>query len=156
VERADWVPACVAFEQADVLGLAEADRAAAGPWASYAAARAAEDTENWDAAVTAYGRAGEFLDATDRLLSATGRRAAHAGDWLAALAAFQDLARRGGTPEPWLTRASEHVYDLAAGEKVWERAASLFAILPGDYRDAALRCRYAQARAAEAAGAWTA
>lgn len=127
-------------------------------WATYAAARAAEEADDWALAAHAYAAQPGHADSARRLPYARARACAAQGEWAAALGHFDAAPAPGsgdtpgseGTPgagDPdtggphageahaaWHERARAHVYDLAAEAEEcaqWPYAAELFAMLPG-------------------------
>ncbi|MDJ1137446.1 CHAT domain-containing protein [Streptomyces iconiensis] len=166
-----WDEARDACAEAVELGLPDEG------WATYAAARAAEDAGDWTLAAHAYAAQPGSADGARRLPYARARACAAHGDWPAALRHFDAaLAEDPGAATdraapvaeahaPWHERARTHVYDLGAEAEEcaqWALAAELFGMLPGTvlrkgqaaYADAARRAHYARGRAAQEAGRW--
>ncbi|HEX4703693.1 MAG TPA: CHAT domain-containing protein [Pseudonocardiaceae bacterium] len=158
-DTGNWAAAMDAFTDAVASGIAADD------WLAYATGRDAEtapDNENTaDAtalrtAIEAYTSIPGFIDASQRLLLITGRLAAAGHDWPAAHQALTELSGQGWDVTEELATAQNGLYDLAADETDWAAAATHFAALPPDYRDAGARARYAAGRAAELTYHWVA
>ncbi|MFD5749671.1 CHAT domain-containing protein [Streptomyces sp. NPDC127033] len=152
----DWTPADRELTAAVGLGLTPDE------WCGYAAARTAEDRQDWPTAAAAFEHLADFLDSPHRALYAAGRAAAEEADWQTAHRAFGKLADGGGDPGDWLDLAGDSLYEQGLAAEAfldWASAAACYGALPPDHgerADAGARARYAEGRLAELRQDWAA
>ncbi|WP_234336072.1 CHAT domain-containing protein [Streptomyces sp. NRRL S-920] len=137
-QAGDWAAASRGY--AAVLALRPGHGTAAA-WAAYVAGRAAEASEDWPAALAAYGACADLEDAAGRAAYARGRAAARDGDWPGAREAF---AQAGPERADWCAYAEGRTAEAAGA---WAAAVTGYGSADG-FLDSGVRLLYARGRAA--------